>query len=444
MNCKQCNTPLGPEKRADAIFCDHNCQQGYFKRKKRIQDKIKKIEQEIEDNYEWIREEQVKLKTIQKPVDLSSQKLKIRKRKTELKKWDKLLKDKVGAFKIQLIKYLDQNMEKFGDDYGYIKFGTPDQQKTVLDKHHKHFSGRLKKARTELKGLEQELRRQAKHNSDLKTTKEEILIRIEKAEKEQIELKEQLSELKEIDVENLPPKFNPKKIAQPIKKQKSLARGLSGDQIRKMKFNTLRLGGELGQFIGELQQEKCAIALTGDSGAGKSTFSYQLAKAFLDQDKSVGYFSLESGITENTQKMIDKFEINSPKFEVYPEGTLEDVRILAMKHDCVIVDSYSKISSKAEDFEALRQDFPNTFFIIIFQKTTDGKIRGGSSILFNSTASIDIKVTSQEHRIAFMKKSRYGSENFVYSITNNEVLKSDTIPIKWSEIEEKWTSPMHD
>ena len=109
----------------------------------------------------------------------------------------------------------------------------------------------------------------------------------------------------------------------------------------------------------------------------------------------------------------------------------------------MIVDSYSKISSKAEDFENLRQEFPNTFFIIIFQKTTDGKIRGGSSIIYNSTATIDIRITKEEHRIAIMQKSRYKSENFVYSINNDEVLKSTNAPIKWSEIEKEWTSPFH-
>lgn len=42
-----------------------------------------------------------------------------------------------------------------------------------------------------------------------------------------------------------------------------------------------------------------------------------------------------------------------------------------------------------------------------------------------------------------MQKSRYKSENFVYSINNDEVLKSTNAPIKWSEIEKEWTSPFH-
>ena len=123
--------------------------------------------------------------------------------------------------------------------------------------------------------------------------------------------------------------------------------------------------------------------------------------------------------------LIATFDIEKYKFDAFQEGQLKDIRNEANNYDCVIIDSYAKISSKPEDFESLRQDFPNTFFIIIFQKTTDGKIRGGSSILYNSTATIDIKVTKGNHRIAVMKKSRYDTENFVYSIANDVLLKNN-------------------
>ncbi|NVK65685.1 MAG: hypothetical protein HWE22_13920 [Flavobacteriales bacterium] len=95
----------------------------------------------------------------------------------------------------------------------------------------------------------------------------------------------------------------------------------------------------------------------------------------------------------------------------------------------MIIDSFSKISAKATDFEALRQDFPNTYFVIIFQKTTDGKIRGGSSILFNSTATIDIRVNDDGERLAVMVKNRYDTENFIYSITEDRLVKEDKLPL---------------
>ena len=196
-----------------------------------------------------------------------------------------------------------------------------------------------------------------------------------------------------------------------------------------MNFDGVQVKGEIGRFLGTMERNKCAIALTGDSGAGKSYFSYELANAFIGNQLSVGYFTLESGFNNKFKEFASSHSGNF-LFKGFEEGKLQDVRTEANNFDCLIIDSYSKISDKAKDFEELRQDFPDTFFIIIFQKTTDGKIRGGSSILFNSTATIDIKVDAGGERLAVMKKSRYDTENFIYSITEGELVKDDKLPIK--------------
>lgn len=48
---------------------------------------------------------------------------------------------------------------------------------------------------------------------------------------------------------------------------------LSAEEVLQMTFDTYTLQGELGRFLGELDHNKVAFALTGDSGAGKSYFS---------------------------------------------------------------------------------------------------------------------------------------------------------------------------
>ncbi|MCO6465708.1 MAG: hypothetical protein J5I53_03740 [Bradyrhizobiaceae bacterium] len=65
----------------------------------------------------------------------------------------------------------------------------------------------------------------------------------------------------------------------------------------------------------------------------------------------------------------------------------------------------------------MRTDCPRTIFIVIFQKTTTGGIRGGSSILFNSSATIDVRREGDE-RIAHMVKGRYGTQGWRYLITD--------------------------
>jgi len=59
---------------------------------------------------------------------------------------------------------------------------------------------------------------------------------------------------------------------------------------------------------------------------------------------------------------------------------------------------------------------------IIFQKTSSGSIRGGSSIKFNSSATIDVQLQDGE-RIAVMEKGRYGTIGWVYSIDEGRVIE---------------------
>ena len=336
MNCKQCNTPISPTKKLGTLYCDHNCQQANYKRRNKIKLQIKQLEKNIEFNYKWIDEENVKLSSLsdKKTIDINQEKTKIEKDRAECSKIRTLLSDKEGLFKKELIKLLDQHMGKYGDDYSYIKFGTPHEQQEVLEKHFKRFSQILEAQKRIITRKEKKVEEQQFNNLQLITDRLEIQYRITKANNELESYSKELTELKAIDLENLPPKFNPKKGNKITINQKMPAKGLTADQVSKMRFDSLILNGELGLFLGELQRKKCAIALTGDSGAGKSTFSFQLAKAFLDKDKSVGYFSLESGITETTKKLIDSFGINSSKFEIYGDGTLDDIRKLSLKYDC--------------------------------------------------------------------------------------------------------------
>ena len=104
------------------------------------------------------------------------------------------------------------------------------------------------------------------------------------------------------------------------------------------------------------------------------------------------------------------------------QGSLEDVRIAAKDYPLIIVDSFNKLDAKPTDFESLRTDFPKTLFILIFQKTTSGTMRGGSSIKYNSSATINV-IKRDGERIAIMEKGRYGTMDWEYSIDEGKVIK---------------------
>ncbi|MEM7039843.1 MAG: hypothetical protein AAF570_22915, partial [Bacteroidota bacterium] len=73
---------------------------------------------------------------------------------------------------------------------------------------------------------------------------------------------------------------------------------------------------------------------------------------------------------------------------------------------------------KPEEYNKLRKDFPDTIFVVIFQKTVGGTIRGGSKIIFDTPCWINV-FKAEEERRAEMKKSRYGTQSWVYSITRD-------------------------
>ena len=87
----------------------------------------------------------------------------------------------------------------------------------------------------------------------------------------------------------------------------------------------------------------------------------------------------------------------------------------------MIVDSFGKVSEDAKDFDHLRNDFPQTIFIFLFQKTKDGGMRGGSRVLFDSSMVIDMKLENGD-RQAVMVKSRYGTKGWVYSAKNRRLV----------------------
>lgn len=442
MNCKQCNNDL-TGKREGAIFCSEKCRNKQFKRKARIKNKINKIQKQLKSNKDFINhlEKQIKEQKEQFESQFVIAKKKFKKAESLYRLFlhvKKLNYDQFCRFLVKQI--LEEKLIVPSEDHDVAKYGGRYDKEYLAERYSRKFEDNHEKVKWDYFDSKEELSKLDKSSKEEHWKSEEA--RIEKAKLENVEFEQELEKLKAIDLNNLPFQLTQETFSKSKKENRPLnIRGYSGSEILSMQFDTLELGGELGTFFGKLQRERCAIALTGDSGAGKSTFSYQIAKAFLERQQSVAYFSLEAGFTESMKELIDKFDIEQYNFKAYAEGRLSDVRSLASQFDCVFVDSYSKISSNASDFEELRQDFPNTFFIIIFQKTTDGKPRGGSSILYNSTATIDIQLTKHNHRIAFMQKSRYDTENYVFSINQNKVLKANKIPIKWTEIKEKWALP---
>lgn len=213
----------------------------------------------------------------------------------------------------------------------------------------------------------------------------------------------------------------PKRTKQPILvRNNNFKDGVGGADLQNMTFDTFTLDSELGRFLGELDKNMTSFALTGNSGAGKSYFSFELTKVFINNGFKAKYFALEEGLGKLTQNKVRFYGLDN-NITITGKGSLRDVRRDAKLYDLIVIDSFQKLNVKAEEFERLRQDFPKTIFIIIFQKTASGSMRGGSSIKFNSSATIDVQIKDNE-RIAFMEKGRYGTIGWTYSVDEGRVI----------------------
>ncbi len=192
--------------------------------------------------------------------------------------------------------------------------------------------------------------------------------------------------------------------------------------------DSFRLKGALGIFLGDLEKYKLAMSIEGDQGAGKTQLAFQLADGFADIGYDVGMFQLEIGansniIKRNRDKYIKPF--NRERVQIAgeaPEG-IETVRKYAEKFGVIIIDSWTKLDVDSQEFDRLRNDFPDTIWIVLFQRTSANKIRGGTKPLYDAGINIEVKKVDDTfvNNYANATKNRYGGTGIHYNINSKKI-----------------------
>ena len=224
----------------------------------------------------------------------------------------------------------------------------------------------------------------------------------------------------------------PLKVAGNVKKKsgKDLAIFESMDQLdNRPSNNTFRLKGDIGKLLGDLERFELAITLEGDQGGGKTRFSYQLANAFAETGLQVALFSLEIGKKSDLIRRMKEaylLEVNQKNVfitDTLPEG-LETIRKASKAFDVVIIDSWNKLDVPSSEFDKLRKTYPNTIFIVIFQRTTQGVIRGGTAPLYDSGINIEVVRADEEfsNNYATTTKNRYGETGKRFNISSQKLV----------------------
>jgi hypothetical protein len=437
MNCQECDKILR-NKRSDAKFCSHNCKVKFHNQKKQrgmVASERQKLTNEQSEIHTSMIENQIAvLEQRKKPIKVELANL-IQSRNEVLLQTE-IVKAEVSEVEEDIENWLDE-IALDDDSFYELHF---DKQEQINVKHlHWAVNPIVNLTIKGLDNMEKENKVQ-RAKERLIGNIEELTEEIKEKECEVMELtrsyqlytpiiKEHLKKIKEYNnrIEKLKlSKIEPVKVIRPVipirafPAPKKSNNGIGGADLLNMTFNTFQLTGGLGRFLGELDRNMTAFALTGDSGAGKSYFSFELAKTFIDYGFSCKYFSMEEGLGKLTQDKLKVYDLGND-ITLCGNATLNEVRKDAKAFDLIIIDSFQKLNVKPDEFEKLRQDFPETVFIIIFQKTTAGTMRGGSSIKFNSSANIDVQLKDGE-RIAVMEKGRYGTIGWVYSISEGVVV----------------------
>lgn len=177
---------------------------------------------------------------------------------------------------------------------------------------------------------------------------------------------------------------------------------------------------DLSEFLGQIEikeKESIVISLTGGQGSMKTRFAFQFMNA-LAQKYNCGHASIEEHpesklYFDKADQYLNEKALNN--IEAPEIKNSADLHELIKNNDVVIIDSYAKMQEIEKGFEVdkdLRKKYNGKLFLVIFQQTSDGKMRGGSKSQFDA----DI--------VLFTEKKDDYKNNYVYADKNRYQSKS--------------------
>ncbi|MFZ3575881.1 ArdC family protein [Tenacibaculum finnmarkense] len=214
---------------------------------------------------------------------------------------------------------------------------------------------------------------------------------------------------------------NPKNTKNPEnpKKTNTLAYKMANRQNQVSEIYKIK-DKNISEFLGQIEvkeKESVVITLTGGQGSMKTRCAFRFINAFAQKYK-VGHASIEEHpestlyynkvdeyINDNALNNIHNPEINS----------ISDLDRLVKENDIIVIDSFAKMQEIQKGFEVdkdLRKKYDGKLFIVIFQQTTDGKMRGGSKSQFDADIILFTeKFDNYQDNYIYADKNRYQNKN---------------------------------
>ncbi len=171
---------------------------------------------------------------------------------------------------------------------------------------------------------------------------------------------------------------------------------------------------DIKKLLGQIEikpNESVFISLTGGEGSMKTRMAFQFMNCFA-QNYKVGHASIEEHpesvlyYDKANEYLNAKAQSNIHNPEV---KSIIDLHKLIQDNDVIVIDSFTKMKEIEKSFEVdkdLRKKYNGKLFIVIFQQTTNGSMRGGSKSQFDA----DI--------VMFTEKFDDYTKNYVYTTKN--------------------------
>ena len=198
---------------------------------------------------------------------------------------------------------------------------------------------------------------------------------------------------------------------------------------------------EIASFLGQIERKKkesIVVSLTGGQGSMKTRMAFQFMNA-LAQNYKVGHASIEEHPESNlyfdkAEQYLNAKSLNN--IEAPEIKSINELEQLIKKNDVIVIDSFTKMQEMHKGFEVdkdLRKKYDGKLFIVIFQQTTDGKMRGGSKSQFDADIVLFTeKKTDYRDNYIYADKNRYQNkplDGLKFNIFSKKLLYDKSEPI---------------
>ena len=243
-------------------------------------------------------------------------------------------------------------------------------------------------------------------------------------------------EKKEIDIQE--PAQKPTNSEKPNNINKnSLAHKLANRQTEFEYFEVSN--NDIAEFLGNIEKkerESIVISLTGGQGSMKTRFAFQFMNA-LAQNYRVGHASIEEHpesklYFDKVEQYLNETALNN--IEAPEIQSMEQLDLLIKNNEVIVIDSFAKMQEIEKGFEVdkdLRKKYNGKLFLVIFQQTTDGKMRGGSKSQFDADV------------VLFTQKEQDYRNNYVWA-DKNRYQDKPLDQLKFNIYSGKMVMPQHE